>query len=67
MTVNRRDKKLLRLAAESLRDELRAVCEGTHISPVSRLKIKTNYVGGWFYVVAGLGRAQPRIEIWLDH
>jgi hypothetical protein len=67
MNKNRRDKKLLRTAAESLRDELRAVCAGTAISPVSRLKIKTNYVGGWYCVVAGLGRAQPRIEIWLDH
>jgi hypothetical protein len=67
MNSNRRDKKLLRIAAEALRDELRAVCEGTSISPVSRLKIRTNYVGGWFCAVAGLGRAQPRIEIWLDH
>jgi len=67
MNSNRRDKKLLRIAAEALRDELRAVCEGTSISHVSRLKIRTNYVGGWFCAVAGLGRAQPRIEIWLDH
>jgi 5-methylcytosine-specific restriction endonuclease McrA len=67
MNSNQRDKKLFRLTVETLRDELRASSEGTPIRCVGRLKIRTNYVGGWCCVVAGLGRGQPKLELWLDH
>ena len=66
MNSNQRDKKLFRLSVETLRNELRASSEGSPVRCVERLKIRTNYVGGWYCVVAGLGRGQPRLELWLD-
>ena len=47
MNSNEHDRKLFRLAVETLRDELRASSEGTPIRCVARLKVKKNMpVGG---------------------
>src|ERR1035437_6630054 len=67
MNSNQHDKRMFRLAVETLRNGLRASSEGTTVRCVERLNVRTNYVGGWCCVVAGLGRGQPKLELWLDH
>jgi hypothetical protein len=65
MNSNQRDKKLFRLAVETLRDELRASSEGTPIRCVGRLSglLHLNASIGQEILWVGVGGGQAG---WLD-
>jgi len=64
---NTYDRNALKWAAEALCQELHiGLRRGIKLRPSIKIQ-KTDCTDGWRVELAGLGRSEPRLELWLDH